>query len=242
MLFPIGYDAFGLPTENFAIKNHIHPAVVTRNNVDHFRSQLKRLGFSFDYSREINTTDPSYYKWTQFIFLKLTSMAGLQKRDAHQLVHQLQGGPGQRGGRRRRLRALRLRGRPQGQEPMDAEDHRLRPERCWTAWDDVDFIEKVKLQQRNWIGRSEGAEVEFSPHHRRGAARVHHPAGHALWRHLHGALAGASADRSPQGGDRKLRRNRRLPEAAARKSDFERTELARKRPASPSAASRPSTP
>ena len=71
VLFPIGYDAFGLPTENFAIKNHVHPAVVTRQNIDHFREQLKRLGFSFDYTREINTTDPKYYKWTQWIFLKL---------------------------------------------------------------------------------------------------------------------------------------------------------------------------
>ena len=71
VLFPIGYDAFGLPTENFAIKNHVHPAIVTKKNVDHFREQLQRLGFSFDYSREVNTTDPAYYKWTQWIFLKL---------------------------------------------------------------------------------------------------------------------------------------------------------------------------
>ena len=71
VLFPIGWDAFGLPTENFAIKNNIHPAIVTKQNVDHFRAQLKRLGFSFDYSREVDTTDPDYYKWTQWIFLKL---------------------------------------------------------------------------------------------------------------------------------------------------------------------------
>ncbi|MBQ6717124.1 MAG: class I tRNA ligase family protein, partial [Clostridia bacterium] len=71
VLFPMGYDAFGLPTENFAIKNKVHPAVVTKTNIDHFRKQLKRLGFSFDYSREIDTTDPKYYKWTQWIFLKL---------------------------------------------------------------------------------------------------------------------------------------------------------------------------
>ena len=71
VLYPIGYDAFGLPTENYAIKNHVHPAVVTKQNVDHFREQLKKIGFSFDYSREVNTTDPAYYKWTQWIFLKL---------------------------------------------------------------------------------------------------------------------------------------------------------------------------
>ena len=71
VLNPIGFDAFGLPTENFAIKNHIHPAIVTERNIARFRSQLKRLGFSFDYDREISTTDPKYYKWTQWIFLKL---------------------------------------------------------------------------------------------------------------------------------------------------------------------------
>ena len=71
VLYPMGWDAFGLPTENFAMKNHIHPAIVTKSNVDHFRSQLKALGFSFDWDREINTTDPEYYKWTQWIFLQL---------------------------------------------------------------------------------------------------------------------------------------------------------------------------
>lgn len=70
VLYPIGWDAFGLPTENYAIKNKIHPEIVTKNNIDHFRSQLKKIGFSFDYSREVNTTDPSYYKWTQWIFFK----------------------------------------------------------------------------------------------------------------------------------------------------------------------------
>ena len=71
VLYPMGWDAFGLPTENFAIKNHIHPEIVTKNNVENFKRQLKSLGFSFDWNREINTTDPSYYKWTQWIFLKL---------------------------------------------------------------------------------------------------------------------------------------------------------------------------
>ena len=71
VLYPIGWDAFGLPTENFAIKNKIHPRIVTERNVNHFREQLQRLGFSFDYSREVNTTDPKYYKWTQWIFLQL---------------------------------------------------------------------------------------------------------------------------------------------------------------------------
>ena len=71
VLFPIGWDAFGLPTENYAIKNKVHPAIVTKKNIDHFREQLQKIGFSFDYSREVNTTDPSYYRWTQWIFLQL---------------------------------------------------------------------------------------------------------------------------------------------------------------------------
>ncbi|MDD7152822.1 MAG: class I tRNA ligase family protein, partial [Faecalibacterium prausnitzii] len=71
VLYPMGWDAFGLPTENFAMKNHIHPAIVTKSNVDHFRAQLKALGFSFDWDREINTTDPKYFKWTQWIFLQM---------------------------------------------------------------------------------------------------------------------------------------------------------------------------
>ena len=71
VLFPMGWDAFGLPTENFAIKNNIHPAIVTKNNIENFKRQLKMLGFGFDWSREVNTTDPNYYKWTQWIFLKL---------------------------------------------------------------------------------------------------------------------------------------------------------------------------
>ena len=71
VLFPIGFDAFGLPAENYAIKNHVHPKITTENNINHFREQLKSLGFSFDWSREVNTTDPEYYKWTQWIFIQL---------------------------------------------------------------------------------------------------------------------------------------------------------------------------
>ena len=92
VLFPIGYDAFGLPTENYAIKNHIHPAKVTRDNIRKFRTQLQKLGFSFDYSREVDTTDPGYYKWTQWIFLQIFKHGLAYKTgNAHQLVHELQG-------------------------------------------------------------------------------------------------------------------------------------------------------
>ena len=121
VLYPMGWDAFGLPTENFAIKNHVHPAEVTKKNIARFKSQLKSLGLSFDWSREINTTDPSYYKWTQWIFLQLFKTGPrLQEGNERQLVHLLQVRSGERRGRQRRLRALRQRGRSQDQEPVDA--------------------------------------------------------------------------------------------------------------------------
>ena len=110
VLFPIGWDAFGLPTENYAIKNKVHPAEVTQKNIDHFREQLQKIGFSFDYTREVNTTDPSYFKWTQWIFLQLYK---------HGLAYKTQMpinwctsckcGACKRRGRRRRVRALRQR-------------------------------------------------------------------------------------------------------------------------------------
>ena len=104
VLYPMGWDAFGLPTENFAIKNHVHPAEVTKKNIARFKSQLKSLGLSFDWSREINTTDPSYYKWTQWIFLQAVQEGpGLQEGNERKLVYLLQVRSGQRRGCRRRL-------------------------------------------------------------------------------------------------------------------------------------------
>lgn len=161
VLFPIGYDAFGLPTENFAIKNHIHPAIVTKKNVDHFREQLKRQGVSFDYSREVNTTDPSYYKWTQFIFLKLYEHGLAYKSEmpvnwctsckVGLANEEVVGGVCERCGGEvvRKVKSQwMLKITAYAQKLLD-------------GLDGVDFIEKVKLQQRNWIGRSEGAEVDF---------------------------------------------------------------------------------
>ena len=162
VLFPIGYDAFGLPTENFAIKNHVHPAVVTRQNIDHFREQLKRLGFSFDYTREINTTDPKYYKWTQWIFLKLFEHSLAYKAEmpinwctsckCGLANEEVVNGVCERCGSEvvRKVKSQwMLKITAYAQKLLD-------------GLDDVDFIEKVKIQQRNWIGRSEGAEVDFT--------------------------------------------------------------------------------
>jgi leucyl-tRNA synthetase len=161
VLFPIGWDAFGLPTENFAIKNNMHPAKVTRTNVDRFRKQLKMLGFSFDWDREVNTTDPNYYHWTQWIFLQLfkkglaykaempinwctSCKVGLANEEVVNGVCERCGGEVVR--------------RVKSQWMLRITDY---AQKLLDGLDTVDFIEKVKTQQRNWIGRSEGAEVDF---------------------------------------------------------------------------------
>ncbi len=127
VLYPMGWDAFGLPTENYAMKNHIHPEVVTANNVARFKSQLKSLGLSFDWTREINTTDPSYYKWTQWIFLQLYKKGLAYKKEMSvNWCTSCKVRAGQRGSGGRRVRALRRRGGAPRQKPVDAEDHRLR--------------------------------------------------------------------------------------------------------------------
>ena len=161
VLYPIGWDAFGLPTENYAIKTGIHPAKVTHDNIEHFRAQLKRLGFSFDWSREINTTDPSYYKWTQWIFLKFfekglaykaeipinfctSCKVGLANEEVVDGVCERCGG------------VVVQKVRSQWMLKITEYAQRLIDD-----LDDLDYIERVKTQQKNWIGRSEGAEVIF---------------------------------------------------------------------------------
>ena len=161
VLYPIGWDAFGLPTENYAIKTGIHPAKVTHDNIEHFRAQLKRLGFSFDWSREINTTDPSYYKWTQWIFLKFfekglaykaeipinfctSCKVGLANEEVVDGVCERCGG------------VVVQKVRSQWMLKITEYAQRLIDD-----LDDLDYIERVKIQQKNWIGRSEGAEVIF---------------------------------------------------------------------------------
>ena len=110
VLYPMGWDAFGLPTENYAMKNHIHPEIVTKNNVERFKNQLKMLGLSFDWDREVNTTDPNYYKWTQWIFLQLYKKGLAYKKEMS--VNW-------------RVRTLRQRSSAQSEKPVDAENHRL---------------------------------------------------------------------------------------------------------------------
>ena len=161
VLYPMGWDAFGLPTENYAIKNKIHPKIVTENNVKHFKDQLHSLGYSFDWDREINTTDPSYYKWTQWIFLKLfkaglaykkempinwctSCKVGLANEEVVNGVCERCGAPVVR--------------KVKSEWMLKITDY---ADKLIEGLNDVDYIERVKVSQKNWIGRSTGAEVDF---------------------------------------------------------------------------------
>ena len=162
VLFPIGWDAFGLPTENFAIKNKIHPRIVTERNIKRFRIQLKSLGYSFSWNREVNTTDPEYYKWTQWIFLKLFGKGLAYKAEipinwctsckVGLANEEVVGGVCERCGGEivRKVKS---------QWMLKITDY---AEKLLNDLDTVDYLDKIKAQQRNWIGRSEGMEVDFA--------------------------------------------------------------------------------
>ncbi len=161
VLFPMGWDAFGLPTENFAIKNNIHPAVVTKNNIENFKRQLKMLGFGFDWSREVNTTDPNYYKWTQWIFLKL-----FEKGLAYKTKMPINFCTGCKVGLANEEVVNGVCERCGSQVVQKEKSQWMLKiteyaQRLIDDLDDLDYIERVKVQQTNWIGRSEGAEVDF---------------------------------------------------------------------------------
>ena len=161
VLYPMGWDAFGLPTENFAMKNHIHPEIVTKNNVARFKSQLKSLGLSFDWTREINTTDPSYYKWTQWIFLQLYKHGLAYKKEMNvnwctgcKVVlanEEVVNGKCERCGS-----DVVHKVKSQWMLRITAYADKL-----IDGLDGLDYIERVATQQKNWIGRSTGAEVNF---------------------------------------------------------------------------------
>ena len=162
VLYPMGWDAFGLPTENFAIKNHIHPSIVTENNITNFKRQLKSLGFSFDWAREVNTTDPSYYKWTQWIFLQLFKKGLAYKKEMSVnwctsckcvlANEEVVNGVCERCG-------SEVVQKEKSQWMLKITEY---AEKLLDGLNDVDFIERVKTQQRNWIGRSYGTQVTFS--------------------------------------------------------------------------------
>ena len=225
VLYPMGWDAFGLPTENFAIKNHVHPAEVTKKNIARFKSQLKSLGLSFDWSREINTTDPSYYKWTQWIFLQLFKKGLAYKKEMNVnwcpsckcvlANEEVVNGVCERCG-------SEVVHKTKSQWMLAITKY---AQRLIDDLDDVDYIERVKIQQRNWIGRSTGAEVDFKT-----------TEGDTLTVYttrpdtLFGATYMVISPEHPmieQWADKlnNIEDVRAYREEAARKSDFERTEL-----------------
>ena len=173
VLYPIGFDAFGLPAENYAIKNHVHPKITTENNINHFREQLKALGFSFDWSREVNTTDPEYYKWTQWIFIQLYKhglaykatmpinfctgcKVGLANEEVVNGVCERCGSP--------------VVQKEKSQWMLKITKY---AQRLIDDLDDIDYLDKIKAQQKNWIGRSEGAEVNFEVMPEKSALKVY---------------------------------------------------------------------
>ena len=225
VLYPMGWDAFGLPTENFAIKNHVHPAEVTKKNIARFKSQLKSLGLSFDWSREINTTDPSYYKWTQWIFLQLFKKGLAYKKEMSVnwctsckcvlANEEVVNGVCERCG-------SEVVHKTKSQWMLAITKY---AQRLIDDLDDVDYIERVKIQQKNWIGRSTGAEVDFKT-----------TEGDTLTVYttrpdtLFGATYMVISPEHPmveQWADKltNIEDVRAYREEAARKSDFERTEL-----------------
>ena len=228
VLFPMGWDAFGLPTENYAIKNHIHPKIVTKNNVARFKGQLQSLGYSFDWDREINTTDPDYYKWTQWIFLKLfnaglaykkempinwctSCKVGLANEEVVNGVCERCGAPVVR--------------KVKSEWMLKITEY---ADKLIKDLDDVDYIEKVKVSQKNWIGRSEGAEVDFRLMDKDEKLRVYTTRPDTLF----GATYMVISPEHPLIDKYKDEITnwdeiQKYREMAARKSDFERTELAK---------------
>ncbi|HHY44857.1 MAG TPA: leucine--tRNA ligase [Firmicutes bacterium] len=230
VLYPIGYDAFGLPTENYAIKNKIHPRIVTETNIARFRNQLKSLGFSFDWSREVNTSDPYYYKWTQWIFLKLyehglaykaeipinwctSCKIGLANEEVVGGVCERCGGEVVR--------------KVKSQWMLKITEY---AQRLLDDLDKVEYLEKIKTQQRNWIGRSEGAEVDFAVSGTDKKIRVFTTRPDTLFGATYMVLAPEHHLVDEERGritnwDEVVA----YREMAARKSDFERTELAKEK-------------
>ncbi len=228
VLYPMGWDAFGLPTENYAIQNHIHPRIVTENNVKHFKNQLHALGYSFDWDREINTTDPDYYKWTQWIFLKLFK-AGLAYKSEMPINwctsckvglanEEVVNGVCERCG----SEVVR---KVKSQWMLKITEY---ADKLIQGLDTVDYIEKVKVSQKNWIGKSTGAEVDFAIKGKEDKLRVYTTRCDTLF----GATYMVVSPEHPLIDKYKDELKNwdeicAYREQAARKSDFERAELAK---------------
>ena len=230
VLYPMGWDAFGLPTENYAIKNKIHPKIVTANNVARFKEQLRSLGYSFDWDREVNTTDPEYYKWTQWIFLKLfkaglayksempinwctSCKVGLANEEVVNGVCERCGSPVVR--------------KVKSQWMLKITEY---ADKLLEGLNDVDYIERVKVSQKNWIGKSQGAEVDFAVAGKDDKLTVYTTRPDTLF----GATYMVVSPEHPmlekyKEEIRNLDEIHAYQEQAARKSDFERSELAKEK-------------
>ena len=228
VLYPMGWDAFGLPTENYAIKNKIHPKVVTANNVSRFKEQLHSLGYSFDWDREVNTTDPDYYKWTQWIFLKLFQEGLAYKKEmpinwcpsckVGLANEEVVGGACERCGSSV-VRKVKSEWMLKITEYAD---------KLLEGLEDVDYIERVKVSQKNWIGKSQGAEVDFSIKGKEDKLRVYTTRCDTLF----GVTYMVVSPEHPMIDKYKTEITNwdaiaSYREAAAKKSDFERAELAK---------------
>lgn len=228
VLYPMGWDAFGLPTENYAIKNHIHPRIVTENNVKHFTEQLKMLGYSFDWEREVNTTDPAYYHWTQWIFLRMFK-AGLAYKSQMPINwcpsckvglanEEVVDGCCERCG-------TPIYRKQQTQWMLKITEY---ADKLLEGLDQVDYPERVKASQRNWIGRSTGAEVDFALKDTEDKLRVFTTRPDTLF----GATYMVMSPEHPYIAKyaeriQNLEAVKAYQEEAAKKSDFERAELAK---------------
>lgn len=230
VLFPMGWDAFGLPTENFAIKHKIHPVKVTEKNVAKFKSQLKSIGFSFDWSREINTTDPNYYKWSQWIFLKLfeKGLAYKQEMPINWCTSCKVGLANEEvvAGACERCGSEVIR-KVKNQWMLKITEY---ADRLIDDLDDLDYIERVKLQQKNWIGRSKGMEVDFSISNKEDSLRVFTTRPDTLF----GATYMVIAAEHPliekyKEEIQNLDEIKKYQDMASKKSDFERTELSKEK-------------
>ena len=230
VLYPMGWDAFGLPTENFAIKNHIHPKIVTKNNVERFKNQLHSLGYSFDWEREVNTTDPNYYKWTQWIFLKLFN-EGLAYKSEMPINwcteckvglanEEVVNGVCERCG----AEVVR---KVKSQWMLKITEY---ADKLLEGLDTVDYIERVKVSQKNWIGKSVGAEVDFSIKDKEDKLRIYTTRSDTLF----GATYMVVSPEHPIIDKYKDELKNwdaiaEYREAASKKSDFERAELAKEK-------------
>ena len=230
VLYPMGWDAFGLPTENYAIKNHIHPRIVTKNNVERFKGQLQSLGYSFDWEREINTTDPRYYKWTQWIFLKLFN-AGLAYKAQMPINwctsckvglanEEVVNGVCERCG----SEVVR---KVKSQWMLKITDY---ADKLLEGLETVDYIERIKVSQKNWIGKSTGAEVDFLLKDKEDKMRVYTTRPDTLFGVTYMVMSPEHPFIDKYKEDiENWDEVAAYRELAARKSDFERTELAKEK-------------